>query len=51
MNENQKKTTDEYRSNYDNIFGKKNEPVKTPPTTNDDEPDVESGVRPSDSAS
>ena len=23
MNENQKKTTEKYRSNYDNIFGKK----------------------------
>lgn len=27
MNENQKKVTDEYRSNYEAIFGKKKEPV------------------------
>ena len=42
---------DKFSDNFDKIFGKKNEPVKTPPTTNDDESDVESGVRPSDSAS
>lgn len=30
---------------------KKNESTKTPPTTNDDEADVASGVRPSDSSS
>ena len=42
---------DKFSDNFDKIFGKKNEPSKTPPTTNDDEPDVESGVRPSDSAS
>jgi hypothetical protein len=51
MNENQKKTTEQYRSNFDNIFGKKNEPTKTPPTTNDDEADVASGTRPSDTTS
>jgi len=28
MNENQKKVTEQYRSNWDNIFGKKKEPVK-----------------------
>ena len=33
MNENQKKTTEEYRSNWDNIFKKKekNEQGSTPP--------------------
>jgi hypothetical protein len=33
MNENQKKTTEQYRSNYDNIFKKKekNEQSSTPP--------------------
>ena len=53
MNENQKKTTEQYRSNYDNIFGKKKheQPTKTPPTANDDETDVASGVCPSDTAS
>jgi len=28
MNENQKKVTETYRSNWDSIFGKKKEPVK-----------------------
>ena len=28
MNENQKKVTETYRSNWDNIFAKKKEPVK-----------------------
>ena len=28
MNENQKKVTEQYRSNWDNIFVKKKEPVK-----------------------
>jgi hypothetical protein len=53
MNESQKKTTEHYRSNYDNIFGKKKheQPSKTPQATNDDETDVASGVRPSDTAS
>jgi hypothetical protein len=38
MNENQKKTTEEYRSNWDNIFKKKekNEQSSTPPPTKDD---------------
>ena len=32
MNENQKKTTEEYRSNYDNIFKKKqDDKPKEPP--------------------
>lgn len=37
MNENQKKTTEQYRSNYDNIFKKKekNEQSSTPPQTKD----------------
>lgn len=42
---------EKFESNWDNIFGKKNESNKTPPTTNDDESDVASGVRPSDTAS
>ena len=42
---------EKFDSNWDNIFGKKNEPTKTPPTANDDESDVASGVRPSDTAS
>jgi len=53
MNESQKKTTEQYRSNYDNIFGKKKheQSTTTPPTANDDEADVASGIRPSDTAS
>ena len=53
MNENQKKTTEHYRSNYDNIFGKKKheQSTTTPPTANDDEADVAGGIRPSDTAS
>ena len=53
MNESQKKTTEQYRSNYDNIFGKKKheQPTTTPQATNDDESDVAGGVRPSDTAS
>ena len=53
MNENQKKTTEQYRGNYDNIFGKKKheQSTTTPPTANDDEADVAGGVRPSDTAS
>jgi hypothetical protein len=52
MNETQKKNTEQYRSNYDNIFGKKNEqPIEPPQTTNDDEADVAGGVHPSDTAS
>lgn len=51
MNENQKKTTERYRSNFDNIFGKKNEPTKTPQATDNDEADVASGVHPSDTTS
>ena len=37
MNENQKKTTEEYRSNWDNIFKKKekNEQSSPPPPTKD----------------
>jgi hypothetical protein len=42
---------DKFSNNFDNIFGKKNEPTKTPPTANDDEADVASGIRPSDSSS
>ena len=52
MNENQKKNTERYRSNFDKIFGKKNEqPTKTPQATNDDESDVAGGVHPSDTTS
>jgi hypothetical protein len=42
---------DKFSNNFDAIFGKKNEPTKAPPTTNDDEADVASGIRPSDSSS
>jgi hypothetical protein len=37
MNENQKKTTEQYRSNYDNIFKKKekDEQSSTPPQNED----------------
>ena len=42
---------DKFSDNFDKIFGKKNESSKAPPATNDDESNVESGVRPSDSAS
>jgi hypothetical protein len=53
MNESQKKTTEQYRSNYDNIFGKKKneQSTTTPPTADDDEADVAGGIRPSDTAS
>jgi hypothetical protein len=51
MNENQKKTTEQYRSNFDKIFGKKNETTETPPTANHDETDVASGVPTGDTAS
>lgn len=40
---------DKFSNNFDLIFGKKNESSKTPPTANDDEPNVESGVRSSNS--
>jgi hypothetical protein len=44
---------EKFDSNWDNIFGKKKneQPTTTPPTANDDEPDVAGGVRPSDTAS
>jgi hypothetical protein len=44
---------DKFSNNFDAIFGKKKheQPSKTPQATNDDETDVASGVRPSDTAS
>lgn len=45
MNENQKKTTEEYRSNYDNIFKKKEKDEQsstTPQTENNDGSNVAS---------
>jgi hypothetical protein len=52
MNENQKKTTEQYRSNFDNIFGKKHEQLsEAPQATNDDEADVAGGVCPSNTTS
>lgn len=44
---------DKFSENFDAIFGKKKheQPSKTPPTANDDESDVASGVCPSDTTS
>ena len=38
MNENQKKTTDEYRNNYDNIFRKNKNGDKVLPVVSDSAP-------------